>query len=81
LVDSLLAREQSAKSLVFPSSDVLEVFPMTSRSMPSRLVREAGDRLLRAIKEKILREQRRVDVNVMRRRGFSEELITRLLEV
>jgi hypothetical protein len=48
------------------------------RTRPSRAIREAGDRLLIAIKEKLLRETGRVDAAELRRRGYSEELIARL---
>ena len=51
------------------------------KAAPSRLVREAGDRLLKAIKQKMLREEGRVDYTELRRQGYSEELIARLEEI
>ena len=42
--------------------------------------RDATDRLLRAIKEKALRKGARIDSEKLRREGYSENLIARLLE-
>ncbi|HXT40910.1 MAG TPA: hypothetical protein VN887_12930 [Candidatus Angelobacter sp.] len=39
---------------------------------------EAGDRLLKAVKEKLLREKGKIDYAALRRDGYSETLITRL---
>ena len=39
---------------------------------------EAGDRLLMAVKEKMLKDQGRVDAADLRRRGYSEATIKRL---
>jgi len=42
---------------------------------------EAGDRLLKAVKEKLLREKGRIDYEALRRDGYSEALIRRLKAV
>jgi hypothetical protein len=47
----------------------------------SESTRGATDRLLRAIKEKALREGGRIDSEKLRREGYSENLIARLLEL
>ena len=39
---------------------------------------EAGDRLLRAVKEKLLRERGKIDYAALRRGGYSETIIARL---
>ena len=39
---------------------------------------EAGDRLLKAVKEKLLREKGKIDYGTLRRDGYSEDLIARL---
>ncbi len=39
---------------------------------------EAGDRLLNAVKEKLLREKGRIDYAALRRNGYSKTLIARL---
>jgi hypothetical protein len=39
---------------------------------------EAGDRLLKAVKEKLLREKGKIDYAGLRRGGYSEALISRL---
>jgi hypothetical protein len=39
---------------------------------------EAGDRLLKAVKEKLLREKGKIDYASLRRDGYSESLIARL---
>jgi uncharacterized membrane protein YcaP (DUF421 family) len=47
----------------------------------SRASLAAGDRLLQAIKAKMLREKGKVDFEELRRAGYSEELLARLREV
>ena len=42
---------------------------------------EAADRLLKAVKEKILREKGKIDYAALRRNGYSETLIARLKEI
>jgi hypothetical protein len=42
---------------------------------------EAADRLLKAVKGKILREKGKVDYAALRRNGYSETLIARLKEI
>jgi hypothetical protein len=42
---------------------------------------EAADRLLKAVKEKILREKGKVDYADLRRNGYSEDLIARLKQI
>ncbi|MHB8519314.1 MAG: hypothetical protein ACYDH9_01030 [Limisphaerales bacterium] len=44
----------------------------------SRESLEAADRLLKAVKEKLLREQGRIDHAALRRNGYSEDFIARL---
>jgi len=45
----------------------------------SRVSLEAGDRLLKAVKDKLLKEHGRIDEDDLRRRGYSETTIARLL--
>jgi len=47
----------------------------------SRASFEAADRLLKAVKEKLLREKGKVDYDLLRRNGYSETLIARLKEL
>ena len=42
---------------------------------------EAGDRLLKAVKKKLLRQKGRIDYAALRRDGYSEDLIARLKEI
>ena len=42
---------------------------------------EAADRLLKAVKKKILREKGKIDYTALRRNGYSETLIARLKEI
>lgn len=42
---------------------------------------EAADRLLKAVKQKILREKGKIDYAALRRNGYSETLIARLKEI
>ena len=44
----------------------------------SRASLEAGDRLLRAVKKKMLREKGKIDYASLRRQGYSEAMIARL---
>ncbi len=56
------------------------IAPVAKRKF-SKISLEAADRLLKAVKEKMLREQGKVDYAAMRRSGYSEELIARLKEL
>ena len=47
------------------------------RTKPSKTVQQAGDNLLRAVKEKMQREGK-VDYAKLRREGYSKETIARL---
>jgi hypothetical protein len=47
----------------------------------SRASLDASDRLLKAVKDKIVREKGKVDYAALRRDGYSEELIARLKEL
>jgi hypothetical protein len=42
------------------------------------IIADATDRLLRAAKQKMLREKGRIDYDQLRREGFSAEMIARL---
>ena len=42
---------------------------------------EAADRLLKAVKQKLLREKGKIDYAALRRNGYSEDLIARLKEI
>jgi hypothetical protein len=42
---------------------------------------EAADRLLKAVKEKLIREKGKVDYVALRRNGYSEGLIARLKQI
>jgi hypothetical protein len=42
---------------------------------------EAADRLLKAVKEKLLREKGKVDYADLRRNGYSEDLIARMKQI
>jgi hypothetical protein len=47
----------------------------------SKSALEAGDRLLKAVKEKILREKGVIDFDDLRRKGYSEATLARLKEI
>ena len=47
----------------------------------ARVSLEAADRLLKAVKEKLLREQGKIDYADLRRDGYSDELIARLKQL
>ena len=49
--------------------------------MDSRVSLEASERLLKAVKHKILRQKGRVDYAAHRRNGYSQKLIARLKEL
>ena len=53
----------------------------TKKQKFSRSSLEAADRLLKAVKDKILREKGKVDHAALRRQGYSETLIARLKEI
>jgi len=42
---------------------------------------EAGDRLLKAVKQRLLEREGKIDYDALRERGYSEETIARLKEV
>ena len=42
---------------------------------------EAGDRLLKAVKAKLLKDKGKIDYDALRRGGYSDDLIARLREV
>jgi hypothetical protein len=48
------------------------------RKKSSTVIYDAADRLLRAAKEKMLKENGRIDYEKLRREGFSAEMIARL---
>jgi len=50
----------------------------TKKKGYSKASLEAGDRLLKAVKEKLLREKGKIDYASLRREGYSETLIARL---
>jgi hypothetical protein len=41
----------------------------------------AADRLLKAVKEKLIREKGKIDYAALRRNGYSEDLIARLKQI
>jgi hypothetical protein len=53
----------------------------TKKRKYSRTSLDAADRLLKAVKDKIVRERGKVDYTVLRRQGYSEETIARLKEL
>lgn len=42
---------------------------------------QAADRLLKAVKEKLVREKGKIDYAALRRKGYSDDLITRLKQL
>ncbi len=48
------------------------------RKKSGTVIADAADRLLRAAKEKMLKENGRIDYEKLRREGFSAEMIARL---
>jgi hypothetical protein len=57
------------------------IAPANKKKKYSRVSLEAADRLLKAVKEKLLRKNGRIDYAALRRDGYSEELIARLKEL
>lgn len=55
--------------------------PVTLRKKYSKASLEAGDRLLKAVKEKLLRENGKIDFTALRRDGYSPALIARLKDI
>ena len=47
----------------------------------SRASLEAGDRLLKAVKERMLREKGQIDYADLHRQGYSQAMISRLKEI
>ena len=58
--------------------DEMSATAQESRKKYSKASFEAGDRLLKATKEKLLKEHGRIDYAALRRKGYSEILIARL---
>jgi hypothetical protein len=54
---------------------------MPAKNKHSRAALEAGDRLLKAVKEKLLREHRTIDYADLRQKGYSDAIIARLKEI
>ena len=52
-----------------------------SKKQFSRSGLEAADRLLKAVKEKLLREKGKIDYAALRRNGYSEDLLARLKQI
>jgi hypothetical protein len=52
-----------------------------SKKQFSRGGLEAADRLLKAVKEKLLREKGKIDYAALRRNGYSEDLLARLKQI
>lgn len=50
----------------------------TKKKSYSKASLEAGDRLLKVVKDKLLREKGKIDYAALRRNGYSETLISRL---
>ena len=50
----------------------------TKKKNYSKTSLKAGDRLLKAVKEKLLREKGKIDYASLRREGYSQTLIARL---
>jgi len=57
------------------------IAPPSRKKKYSRVSLEAGDRLLKAAKEKLLKQNGKIDYAALRRRGYSETLIARLREI
>ena len=56
----------------------MPVTPAKPKVKKSAIIANATDRLLRAAKEKMLREEGRIDYDQLEREGFSAEMIARL---
>ncbi len=52
--------------------------PVSTKKKYSKASLEAGDRLLKAVKEKLMREKGKINYTALRRDGYSESLIARL---
>jgi hypothetical protein len=50
----------------------------TKKKKYSKTSLEAGDRLLKAVKQKLLQDNGKIDYAALRRGGYSEDLISRL---
>ena len=53
----------------------------TPKKKFSRASLEAGDRLLKVVKVRLLKQNGRVDYDGLRRRGYSEATLARLKEI
>ena len=53
----------------------------TPKKKFSRASLEAGDRLLKAVKDRLLKQNGRIDYDGLRRRGYSEATLSRLKEI
>jgi hypothetical protein len=54
---------------------------VSARKKPSKAGFQAADRLLKAVKEKLLRENGTIDYADLRRKGYSDTLLARLKEI
>lgn len=52
-----------------------------SKRKYSRASLEAGDRLLKVTKQKLMDEHGKIDYEALRRKGYSDALISRLKEI
>ena len=55
------------------------VAPAKKKFSPAGL--EAGDRLLKAVKDRLQKQKGRIDYDGLRRRGYSEATLARLKEI
>ena len=63
---------------VYCAAEMSTIVARTKRRRYSEASLEAGDRLLKAVKEKLLREKGDIDYATLRREGYSEAMIARL---
>jgi len=54
---------------------------VVSKKKYSQASLEGADRLLKAVKDKLIRENGKIDYNELPRDGYSEELISRLKRI
>ncbi|HEY5040369.1 MAG TPA: hypothetical protein VIK53_00010 [Verrucomicrobiae bacterium] len=60
---------------------MIATVPNHKKKQFSRGGLEAADRLLKAVKEKLLHEKGKIDYDALRRNGYSEDLIARLKQI
>jgi hypothetical protein len=53
----------------------------TPKKKISRASLEAGDRLLKAVKERLLKQEGRINYEALRQQGYSEATLARLKEL